>query len=149
MDKSKKFGQHAYNDLKKGGRIFLVIALAFTAMCATWIGRSEYQSYRIKKERDNILIPKAMEFSRTHVPTMLYRDEFGDKEMAMLWFVGDTDRHAIIKVSGEMGVYSTSQYSSVSFFKQAGAACESASASTDKDGKINTLSCDNKIYFTK
>ncbi|WP_312227550.1 hypothetical protein [Pseudescherichia sp.] len=149
MDKSKSFGENAYNDIKKVLKYLFVIALVVSAMGVAWLGFGAYQAYKIKKEREDILIPKAMEFTRTHVPTMLYRDEFGTKEMAMLWFVGDTDNHAIIKVSGKIGVYSTSQYSSISFFNQAGEACESASASINESGKINSLSCDNKIYFTK
>lgn len=136
-----------YSDFKRVIKLIVkfllaLIAIAIVISVAYWTN-SEFQQSSREKE----VLNKALPFTKDHTPWVYKRTEFGSESQLALWFFGDTDRHAVIKVNGKYSVYSTSPGNGfIQFYKKAGDVCDYASAALDEAGKISWVSCDSDSY---
>lgn len=135
-----------YRDFKRALKITVKITVVFIAISlvigsAYW-GYSEFQQASKEKE----ILSRALPFTKVHKPWIFTRTDFGNETKLELWFLGDTDKHAIIKVNNEYSIYSTeSRYNFIYFDRDAGSACNYATANYD-DKRILSVTCSGIKY---
>ncbi len=136
-----------YNDFKRLLKITIKIAASSIIIAVIVSGVHLAYSFFQDQSHEKEILSKALPFTKTHKPWTYSRNDFGKESWLELWFLGDTDSHAIIKVSGKYSVYSTTTSNNgvINFYKKAGDVCDYASAAVD-DGKISWVACDSDNY---
>ncbi|MDE1487978.1 hypothetical protein KKI90_16880 [Xenorhabdus bovienii] len=136
-----------YSDFKRVLKLIFKVFIALIAIAVVvsviYWANSEFQ----QSSKENEVLDKALPFTKDHKPWTYTRNDFGKESRLELWFLGDTDSHAIIKVAGKYSVYSTTSRGGViSFNRKAGDACNYYASAAYNDKRIISVDCDNKSY---
>lgn len=136
-----------YNDVKKTiKKTMVIIAIIIALLVALGLSVMAYDHISTQR-RESKILDMALPFTKSHTSWVFTRNDFGKESKLELWFLGDTDSHAIIKVNEKYSVYSTSYGLDgvVNFYRKAGSSCDYASA-ISANGEITEVSCDENYY---
>lgn len=136
-----------YKDVKRIIKRVLLVSLAIISVIVL-CSAIDFANDRIQQsKREAAILKIATPFTSSHIPFVYVRNDFGKESKLELWFIGDTDHHAIIRANGKLSVFTTSSdsYGGLNFYSKAGDACSYASADI-KDGKVTNIICDNQYY---
>lgn len=140
---SNKFYSDFKRVLKVTVKVIVALIVIGVSVSVIYWANSELQKSSNEKE----VLNKALPFTKDHKPWRYSRNDFGKESWLDLWFLGDTDLHAIIKVDGKYSVYSTTSRGGViNFNKKAGDACDYYASASYNDKRIISVDCDNKSY---
>lgn len=136
-----------YKDIKKVLKWIAFSIIVFFIISFGWITIDVVKNNFDKQSREAEIFDKAIPFASSHTPWIYTRDDFGKESKLSLWFIGDTDQHAIIKVGEDYSVYSTTtdMHGSINFHHVAGEICSYASAYLN-DGMVAGVQCEKKSY---
>lgn len=138
--------REVYKDIKKVLKCIVIGILILAALAVLVIAAVNFKETRDQNAREAEILRKAIPFANSHQPWVFTRDDFGTESKLELWFLNDTDKHAVVKVSGKYSVFTTSwDFGTVTFYQNAGDACGFASASY-ANGKLSSITCGGKIY---
>ncbi len=101
----KSTSEDIYKDIKfMSKRIVRVLgALLIIAIILGGINYS-YDQFKLY-QREKIILSKDSIFAKSHVPLTFINNDFGDNTEIYLWFVGDTQDHAKLKINSEYSVF--------------------------------------------
>lgn len=136
-----------YSDIKKVFKWVILVAITIVIITIAGFMFVLAKDHFTAESREAAIFGKAIPFASSHTPWVYTRDDFGVESKLSLWFIGDTDQHAIIKVDDKYSVYSTitDKFGSINFNLEAGDVCGYASAYL-KDGSVAGVQCDGKSY---